>query len=112
MGFSLWWQRPSNSDHRGGASGGAGAYRLPLLAEAVAQARWRRRRVSSASTAPAATKSPPAAGKVQQAVVTPAPVAATPLGVCIEGVARATNFGPQPEPVAFTIPIAARVVKR
>jgi eukaryotic-like serine/threonine-protein kinase len=53
-----------------------------------------------------------AAGKVQHATVTPASVAATPLGVCITGVARATTFGPQPEPVAFSIPIAARVVKR
>jgi hypothetical protein len=52
------------------------------------------------------------AGKVQNAVVTPASVAGTPLGACIAGVARATTFGPQPEPVAFSIPIAARVVKR
>jgi serine/threonine protein kinase len=51
-------------------------------------------------------------GKVQHAAVTPAAVAATPLGVCITGVARATSFDPQPEPVAFSIPIAARVVKR
>jgi eukaryotic-like serine/threonine-protein kinase len=53
-----------------------------------------------------------AAGKVQHAAVTPASVAATPLGACITGVARATTFAPQPEPVAFSIPIAARVVKR
>jgi len=52
------------------------------------------------------------AGKVQNAVVAPPSVAATPLGACIAGVARATTFGPQPEPVAFSIPIAARVVKR
>jgi serine/threonine-protein kinase len=52
------------------------------------------------------------AGKVENAAVTPASVAATPLGACIVGVARATAFGPQPEPVAFSIPIAARVVKR
>jgi serine/threonine protein kinase len=52
------------------------------------------------------------AGKVQRAAVTPASVAATPLGECILGVARATTFGPQPEPIAFSIPIAARVVKR
>jgi serine/threonine protein kinase len=53
-----------------------------------------------------------ASGKVQQAAVTPASVAATPLGGCITDVARATTFGPQPEPVAFSIPIAARVIKR
>jgi serine/threonine-protein kinase len=53
-----------------------------------------------------------AAGKVQNAVVSPASVAGSPLGACIAGVARATSFGPQPEPVAFSIPIAARVVKR
>jgi serine/threonine protein kinase len=52
------------------------------------------------------------AGKVQQAAVSPASVAGTPLGECITSVARATTFGPQPEPVAFSIPIAARVVKR
>lgn len=52
------------------------------------------------------------AGTVENAMVTPASVAATPLGACITGVARATSFGPQPEPVAFSIPIAARVVRR
>jgi hypothetical protein len=52
------------------------------------------------------------AGKVQNAAVSPASVAGTPLGACIVGVARGTSFGPQPEPVAFSIPIAARVVKR
>jgi eukaryotic-like serine/threonine-protein kinase len=52
------------------------------------------------------------AGKVQNAAVTPASVAATPLGACVAGVARGTTFGAQPEPVAFSIPIAARVVKR
>jgi eukaryotic-like serine/threonine-protein kinase len=52
------------------------------------------------------------AGKVQNAVVAPPSVASTPLGGCIAGVARSTSFGPQPEPVAFSIPIAARVVRR
>jgi serine/threonine protein kinase len=52
------------------------------------------------------------AGIVQNAAVSPASVAATPLGACITGVARSTSFGPQAEPVAFSIPIAARVVKR
>jgi eukaryotic-like serine/threonine-protein kinase len=52
------------------------------------------------------------AGKVQHAAVMPASVAATPLGACITGIARATTFAPQAEPVAFSIPIAARVIKR
>jgi serine/threonine protein kinase len=52
------------------------------------------------------------AGKVQHAAVMPASVAATPLGTCITGIARATTFAPQAEPVAFSIPIAARVIKR
>jgi eukaryotic-like serine/threonine-protein kinase len=52
------------------------------------------------------------AGKVENATVTPASVASTPLGACVAAVARGTTFGSQPEPVAFSIPIAARVVKR
>jgi len=52
------------------------------------------------------------AGSVQRAQVTPASVAATPLGQCIVSVARATAFGPQPEPVSFAIPLSARVVRR
>jgi hypothetical protein len=38
-------------------------------------------------------------------------VATQPVGRCILGIARATNFGPQPDPVSFSIPIAARVVR-
>lgn len=53
-----------------------------------------------------------ATGKVQNAAVAPAAVAGTPLGACIAAVARATSFGPQPEAVAFSIPIAAKVVRR
>ena len=53
-----------------------------------------------------------ASGAVQNAVVTPSSVAGTPLGQCIAGVARATKFDAQPEPVSFSIPIAARVVRR
>lgn len=52
------------------------------------------------------------AGSVQRAQVTPAAVAATPLGPCIIAIARATEFGPQPEPLSFAIPISARVVRR
>jgi len=51
-------------------------------------------------------------GSVKSATLSPASVASTPLGQCILGVARATAFGEQPEPVSFAIPIAARVVKR
>jgi hypothetical protein len=52
------------------------------------------------------------AGVVKDAVVTPSSVAGTALGGCLLGVARATSFGPQPEPISFSIPIAARVVRR
>jgi serine/threonine-protein kinase len=53
-----------------------------------------------------------ASGAVQNAVVSPSSVAGTPLGQCIGGVARSTKFDAQPEPVSFSIPIAARVVRR
>ena len=52
-----------------------------------------------------------ATGAVQEAVVSPSSVGATPLGNCILAVVKATQFGAQPEPVSFTIPIAARVVR-
>jgi hypothetical protein len=52
------------------------------------------------------------AGRVQRAQLTPPAVAATPLGPCIVAIARATEFGPQPEPLSFAIPISARVVRR
>ena len=50
-------------------------------------------------------------GHVVSAGLDPAGVAGQPLGRCILGVARATEFGPQPEAVSFSIPIAARVVR-
>jgi len=53
-----------------------------------------------------------AAGAVQNAIVSPSSVAGTALGQCLVGVARATSFGPQPEPISFSIPIAARVVRK
>ena len=53
-----------------------------------------------------------ASGAVQKAVLSPSAVAGTPVGQCILGVAQGTNFGPQPEPISFSIPIAARVVRR
>jgi serine/threonine protein kinase len=50
-------------------------------------------------------------GHVTGAALDPGSVSGQPLGRCILGIARATNFGPQPEPVSFSIPIAARVVR-
>jgi serine/threonine-protein kinase len=51
-------------------------------------------------------------GNVERAQLTPSSVAATPLGPCILALARATQFGPQPEAISFAIPISARVVRR
>jgi serine/threonine-protein kinase len=53
-----------------------------------------------------------ASGAVQNAIVSPPSVAGTPLGQCIGGVARSTKFDAQPEAVSFSIPIAARVIRR
>ena len=50
-------------------------------------------------------------GRVVKASLSPASVASQPLGSCILGVARSTNFGTQPEAVSFSIPIAARMVE-
>jgi eukaryotic-like serine/threonine-protein kinase len=47
-------------------------------------------------------------GKVASAAVRPAALAATPLGQCLEQVARSTDFGPQDKPLVFSIPITAR----
>ncbi|MEI9953962.1 MAG: protein kinase [Pseudomonadota bacterium] len=52
-----------------------------------------------------------ASGHVVSSSLSPASVASQPLGSCILGVARSTNFGPQPEPISFSIPIAARMVQ-
>ena len=52
-----------------------------------------------------------AGGRVNKASLSPAGVASQPLGACILGVARSTNFGPQPEALSFSIPIAARMVQ-
>jgi serine/threonine-protein kinase len=51
------------------------------------------------------------AGHVEGADLFPAALGGTPLGQCVVGVARAIDFGPQTEPVSFTIPITARRVK-
>jgi len=53
-----------------------------------------------------------ASGAVQNAVVSPGAVSGTPLGQCLAQVARATEFGPQPEATSFSIPIATRLVRR
>ena len=50
------------------------------------------------------------AGKVTSAQVLPASVAGSALGSCIAGVAKSTDFGPQSNPMTFTIPITARRV--
>lgn len=48
------------------------------------------------------------AGRVESADVSPAAVGQSALGTCIAAVARSTQFGPQPEPTSFHIPIMAR----
>jgi len=48
-----------------------------------------------------------ASGHVSSAQVLPAAIAPTPLGACLAGVARATQFGPQASSVSFRIPITA-----
>lgn len=53
-----------------------------------------------------------ASGTVRQAALSPAAIGASSLGECILGIARGTSFGPQVEPISFSIPIAARVVRR
>jgi serine/threonine-protein kinase len=47
-------------------------------------------------------------GRVAAAQVQPSALAATPLGDCIAKVAQKTQFGPQPQPLSFRIPITAR----
>ncbi|HET7541602.1 MAG TPA: protein kinase [Polyangiaceae bacterium] len=50
-------------------------------------------------------------GHVVSASLSPPAVATQPLGACVLGVARSTNFGAQPEALSFSIPIAARMVQ-
>jgi hypothetical protein len=47
-------------------------------------------------------------GRVTSAQVQPAALGSTPLGQCITAVAKATDFGPQPDPTPFRIPITAK----
>jgi serine/threonine-protein kinase len=48
-----------------------------------------------------------ASGKISDVSVMPSTLGATPLGVCITKVARATRFPAQGEPVSFAIPVTA-----
>lgn len=50
-----------------------------------------------------------AQGRVKSATLTPAGLAGTSLGQCLLGVARGTKFPASGKPVAFAIPITARV---
>jgi serine/threonine-protein kinase len=47
-------------------------------------------------------------GHVTSAQVQPSALGSTPLGQCIAAIARSTDFGPQPEPTPFRIPITAK----
>lgn len=51
------------------------------------------------------------AGTVESAELRPASLGGSALGSCLLATARSTNFGPQPEPVVFSIPITARRVQ-
>jgi hypothetical protein len=51
-------------------------------------------------------------GHVVSSALSPPGLESQPLGSCILGVARNTDFGPQVEAVSFSIPISARVVAR
>ena len=50
-------------------------------------------------------------GSVQRAQVLPAQLASTDLGRCVQRVAKGTRFPTQTGPVAFTIPVTARLIK-
>ncbi len=47
-------------------------------------------------------------GRVETAEVLPEAVAQSKLGTCVARVAATTDFGPQPAPVAFRIPVSVR----
>lgn len=49
-----------------------------------------------------------AEGRVASATVVPENLTDTPLGTCLLGIARTTNFGVQSAPLAFRIPLRAR----
>jgi serine/threonine protein kinase len=53
-----------------------------------------------------------ASGVVKDASLSPASLTPTPLGRCLTGVARATDFGDQEKPLRFTIPIRANSAQR
>ena len=48
------------------------------------------------------------AGRVTEAELSPPAIAPTPLGQCLLGVARSTQFDSQPQPISFRIPITVR----
>ncbi|HMJ11598.1 MAG TPA: protein kinase [Polyangiaceae bacterium] len=50
-------------------------------------------------------------GRVESATLAPSALNGTPLGQCLLGIARATDFGAQDGPVTFTIPLTARRVE-
>ncbi|HMA96788.1 MAG TPA: TonB family protein, partial [Polyangiaceae bacterium] len=47
-------------------------------------------------------------GTVQSASISPTAIGATPLGQCLVQVARSTKFGPQAQPLTFSIPVTTR----
>jgi serine/threonine protein kinase len=51
-------------------------------------------------------------GHVDSAELSPSALSGTPLGQCLLGIARSTDFGAISEPVSFTIPITARRVNK
>ena len=48
-------------------------------------------------------------GAVKSVAVLPAAVGASPLGLCLAKVGRATRFGPQAKPIAFRIPLTIQL---
>ncbi len=48
-------------------------------------------------------------GRVTGLTVLPKSVASTPLGACLDQVGRSTAFPPQPQPIAFRIPVTVRM---
>ena len=53
-----------------------------------------------------------ASGHVTSAGLSPSSLEGTDLGRCLLGVARSTDFGPQPGPVGFGIPVTASLERR
>jgi hypothetical protein len=49
-------------------------------------------------------------GSVRHASLVPATMEPTALGPCLLGIARSTQFAPQPSAVSFRVPLGARRV--